>query len=173
MTSLLNTCMIAEYKALLDGAEACLLVDVGGMTVAQHVGLRSQLGDEQAHLRVVKNRLVRLALREQGLDGPADLVDGQMAVLPGDADQVVGACRIIKDAAKTTEGLGVRGALFEGMVLGSEETAALADIPDRPTLLAQVISAVTAPVGGLLSLFETQVRTPAALASAHAEAREA
>lgn len=149
--------VVAEVRDRLTRSDAALLTDYRGLDVAALAELRRSLRAVGGEYKIYKNTLVRLAVREIGLDID-DLLTGPTAIAfvgespdgePGDAAAVAKALR---DYARTRGELVLKGGVLAGRTLDAGELRALADLPPRQVLLAQVAGAFAAPLAGLAGL---------------------
>lgn len=149
--------VVAEVRDRLTRSDAALLTDYRGLDVAALAELRRSLRAVGGEYKIYKNTLVRLAVREIGLDID-DLLTGPTAIAfvsespdggPGDAAAVAKALR---DYARTRGELVLKGGVLAGRALDAGELRALADLPPRQVLLAQVAGAFAAPLTGLAGL---------------------
>lgn len=149
--------VVAEVRDRLTRSDAALLTDYRGLDVAALAELRRSLRAVGGEYKIYKNTLVRLAVREIGLDID-DLLTGPTAIAfvgespdgePGDAAAVAKALR---DYARTRGELVLKGGVLAGRALDAGELRALADLPPRQVLLAQVAGAFAAPLAGLAGL---------------------
>jgi large subunit ribosomal protein L10 len=121
----------------LTAADATLLTDYRGLTVHEADELRASLADADARFSVVKNSLTRLAMKEAGMEGLADLIDGPTAIAFVHGDPVA-AAKALVDAARRYPVLDVRGGFAEGRVLTAEEIRAYAALDSREVMLAKI-----------------------------------
>jgi large subunit ribosomal protein L10 len=121
----------------LTAADATLLTDYRGLTVHEADELRASLADADARFSVVKNSLTRLAMKEAGMEGLADLIDGPTAIAFVHGDPVA-AAKALVDAARRYPVLDVRGGFAEGRVLTAEEIRAYAALDSREVMLATI-----------------------------------
>jgi large subunit ribosomal protein L10 len=121
----------------LSAAEAALLTDYRGLTVQEADELRTALAGADARFSVVKNSLSRLAMKEAGMEGLADLIDGPTAIAFVHGDPVA-AAKALVDAARRFPVLDVRGGFAEGRVLSAEEIREYAALESREVMLARV-----------------------------------
>lgn len=149
--------VVAEVRDRLTRSDAALLTDYRGLDVAALAELRRSLRAVGGEYKIYKNTLVRLAVREIGLNID-DLLTGPTAIAfvgespdggPGDAAAVAKALR---DYARTRSELVLKGGVLAGRTLDAGELRALADLPPRQVLLAQVAGAFAAPLAGLAGL---------------------
>jgi large subunit ribosomal protein L10 len=121
----------------LSAADATLLTDFRGLTVHEADELRTALADADARFSVVKNSLTRLAMKEAGMEGLADLIDGPTAIAFVHGDPVA-AAKALVDASRRYPVLEVRGGFAEGRVLTAEEIREYAALDSREVMLAQI-----------------------------------
>ena len=88
--------IISEIKSRVDQTPYVLLTDYTGMQVPQFNELRNRLSGANAELRVVKNTLLRRALKDSNLPDLESYLHGQSAVVMGDAD-ISAAAKILKN----------------------------------------------------------------------------
>jgi len=137
--------VVTEVTEKLRASSAVLVTEYRGLTVAQLASLRRTLRPAGGEYKVYKNTLASFAAREAGLDGLADLLVGPTGItfVTGDAAAVAKALR---DAAKATPLLVLKGGVIGGKVISAKDVEALADLPSREVLLAQFAGALQAPL---------------------------
>lgn len=148
--------IVEEIKAALADSDAVLLTEYRGMSVPSIGKLRRQLGATTSY-KVYKNTLVRIAAEQSGIVGLEPLLTGPTAVafIKGDA---VEAAKSLREFAKTEPRLIVKGGLLGNKVLDAKQTAALADMPPRMQVLAELAGLFEAPLSSFASLLEAPVR---------------
>jgi large subunit ribosomal protein L10 len=148
---------VTEIAELLQGSDAALLTEYRGMSVANMSTLRRTLAANGAEYRVFKNTLVVKAAQQIGLIGLDDLLKGPTAVafVKGDA---VEAAKALKEFAKTNNKLIVKGGLLGSKVLDAKQTAALADMPPKKQVLAEIAGLFAAPLSQFASLLAAPPR---------------
>lgn len=149
--------VVAEVRDRLTRSDAALLTEYRGLDVPAMAELRRSLRTVGGEYKIYKNTLVRLAVREMGLEID-DLLTGPTAIAfvvespdgaPGDAAAVAKALR---DYSRTRGELVLKGGVLAGRTLDADGLRALADLPPRPVLLAQVAGAFAAPLSKLAGL---------------------
>lgn len=141
---------VSQLEAKLAKASAVILTDFRGLTVGEISTLRGKLREAGVEYRVVKNRLLAIAGKSVGIDGLTPLLEGPTAAAfsPGDP---VAAAKIIQEFIRQSRKLAVKGSIVAGHVYDEAHTKALADLPGRQQLLAQVVGCIAAPLAGLAS----------------------
>lgn len=149
--------VVAEVREKFEAAEAVLLTEYRGMSVGQLAQLRNALRPAGAEYKVYKNTLVRRAAAEAGIEGLDAQLTGPTAVAFVTGD-VAAAAKALRDFAKTTPLLVVKGGSLGGKVLSSNDVQALADLPSRDVLLAQLAGAFQAPMTKMAGLLQALPR---------------
>jgi large subunit ribosomal protein L10 len=155
---------VADIKKWTEDAQAVYLTEYRGLTVKQLADLRRNLRKTGAHYRVVKMTLARRAMDDMGLDLLDDQLTGPTALTFADAD-VVATAKALKDFAKETDRLVVKGGLLGRVLLAPEEISRLADIEPREVLLAKIAGAAQAPMAKAAGLFASFTRNAASMFS--------
>lgn len=143
-----NVETFSEIKQEIADAGAIWVVDYRGLTVKEAQQLRRNIREAGAHLIVYKNKLMRIALAE--LEQPAmdEILSGPSAFVFCGED-VAAAAKAVKEYAEGNENLVIKGGLMEGQVLNAEEVEAIASLPSREQLLAQIAGAISGVARGL------------------------
>ena len=147
---------VEELKSRLSGVRTVLLTEYRGLTVAQLSDLRKQLRSVSAEYRVIKNRLARLALSPELaevkglLKGPTGMVTTK--------DDPVAVTKTVHTFARTNQALVIKAGYIEGRVLEPDGLKALADLPSREALRAQLVGAISGPLTQLVTLLQAPQR---------------
>ena len=149
--------VVDEVREKLAGADAALLTEYRGLTVKQLAELRRQLRPAGAEYKIYKNTLVRFAAREVVDDQLDPLLTGPTAItfVRGDAAAVA---KLLRDYARGHQALVVKGGLLGDKVVSAKDVEALADLPPRDVLLAQLAGAFQAPMAKLAGLLQALPR---------------
>lgn len=128
----------------LSRSSAVVVAGYQGMTVEAMSELRAKLRALQSELHVLKNNLSRRALEQSGCDSLDDLLVGPVALAFGfgDPTSLAKAC---VEYAKSNEKFQIKGALLEKKRIESAKLQALAKLPGRQQLLAQMAGTLMAP----------------------------
>ncbi|MFZ0059197.1 MAG: 50S ribosomal protein L10 [Acidimicrobiales bacterium] len=143
--------VVDDVKSRLGAASATFVTEYRGLSVAQIQVLRRALAAAGGEYKVYKNTLVRRAARASGLESLDDLLKGPtgLAFVTGDVSVVAKA---LKDFTRTQPKLVIKGALIGNGLFDAAQTSALADLPSRDVLLAQIAGALAAPMQAFASL---------------------
>lgn len=164
--------VVSEIAAKLADAGAVFVTEYRGLSVGQLASLREKLRPADAELTVYKNTLARLAVREAGIDGLDELLVGPtaLAFVRGD---VAAAAKALRDASKATPLLVLKGGSLGGAALSADDVKALADLPSREELLANLAGAFQAPMVKTAGLLQALPRNLAYGLSALIDERSA
>jgi large subunit ribosomal protein L10 len=142
--------VIEQIAVEIKQSEAVFAVDYRGITVAQAAELRGKLREVDASLRVVKNTLTERAADQAGAGELRPLLVGPTALtfVRGDAAT---AAKAVSDFARVTSLLPFKGGLMDGEALAAEQVSAIARLPSRDILHAQLVNIVASPLTGLVT----------------------
>ncbi|MCM8640550.1 50S ribosomal protein L10 [Accumulibacter sp.] len=138
--------VVAEVAAKVAKAQTIVLAEYSGLPVAHLTRLRAQARAAGVYLRVVKNTLVRRAVEGTVFAGLAEQMTGPL--IYSMSEDPVAAAKVLNDFAKTNDKLILKAGSFAGEALDKAGVQALASIPSRNELLAQLLGVMQAPVTG-------------------------
>ena len=169
---------VEDLKTRFDGVKTVVLTEYRGLTVQELGELRKQLRAVSAQYKVVKNRLARIAIKSSALEGLGTHLKGPTAVILSKEDPVAVA-KALHAFARAHQALAIKAGYVEGQMLPPPELKALADLPSREALRAQIVGAIQGGLASLVGLISAphrelayilQERGAAAAADAGAEA---
>ncbi len=149
--------VVAEVRERLSSSGATILTEYRGLKVAELAQLRRSLRQAGGEYRVYKNTLVRFAARDLGLDDLEELLTGPTALTFVDGDPVEVA-KALREYARATPALVLKGGVLGTTALSADETRALADVPPRPVLLARLAGGLAAPLQQFAGLLQALPR---------------
>ena len=161
---------VQALKERLATAKTAVLTEYRGLTVRQLSDLRKQLKATAAEYKVVKNRLARLAVRDSPLDPLATHLVGPTGVVLS-AQDPVGVAKTLQAFVRANPALTIKVGLVEGKVLKAQELRALADLPSKEALRAQLVGALNGPMSQLVTLLTAPHRELARVLEARSEAK--
>jgi large subunit ribosomal protein L10 len=164
-----------EKAAVVDGvgqqaarSQTLALAEYRGLTVAHLDTLRRQARDKGVYLHVLKNTLARRAVTGTPFEVAADAMVGPL--IYGFSEDAVAAAKVIADFAKGNDKLVVKGGAYAGKALDANGVKALASIPSREVLIAQVAGLLKSPIQRLAGVLAAVVEQKGGGASAEAPA---
>lgn len=140
-----------EKAAVIDGVAAQVarsqtlaLAEYRGLTVEHLNKLRVDARAKGVYLHVVKNSLARRAV----VGTPFEVAQGDMVgpLIYGFSEDAVAAAKVIADFAKGNDKLVIKGGVYAGKALDVNGVKALASIPSREVLIAQVAGLLKSPI---------------------------
>ncbi|OAA28008.1 50S ribosomal protein L10 [Kosmotoga arenicorallina S304] len=147
---------VQELADKLAKSSLILFTDYKGLSVAQISELRGKLFERyeaKAKYQIVKNTLLRLALRKAGYNEEewADDIHETTAVLMVNEDDPVEAVKIIYDFTKASKNKlpALRGFYLEGKYFDQSKVDDIAQLPSKEQLIAMVVGGIAAPISGL------------------------
>ena len=140
---------IAELKGQLQGHQLAVLTKYIGINADQVSRLRKQLRDKQVEYKVFKNTLAKRALDELELSGAVKFMDGPTAW--AFSNDPVSPSKILKDFSKEVPHVEMLGGILDGVIITKSQLEALASLPPREVLLAQIIGTIQAPIRNAVS----------------------
>ena len=153
--------VVAEVRDRLSASDAALLTEYRGLNVGDLAALRRSLRSVGGEYTVYKNTMVRLAASELGLD-LGSLLTGPTAIAfvggDGSAGDAAAVAKALRDFSRANRALVVKGGLLGTKVLSADDVVALADLPPRDALLAQLAGALQAPLAQFAGLLEALPR---------------
>jgi large subunit ribosomal protein L10 len=163
--------IIDEIKLRVDKTPYVLLTDYTGMQVPQFNELRNRLSGAKAELRVVKNTLLRRALKDSNLPDLESYLHGQSAVVMGDED-VSAAAKVLKNFAAEFQKPKIKVGILDKAVLEPADIMALADLPSKEVLQAKLLGLLLAPASTLVRLINTPASQVAQVLKAYSDKGE-
>jgi large subunit ribosomal protein L10 len=148
---------VENLRKRLEGKNVVLLGDFTGMDVATATEMRQRLRDVSVEYAVVKNSLARRAAEEAGLGSLVEFMTGPngFVMTEGDAAE---AAKIMVEFEKTRKTPQIRTGLIDDALVSAADIRAIAELPPRDVLLAQIAAGFQAPVSGLARLLNELTR---------------
>jgi large subunit ribosomal protein L10 len=139
---------VASLTETLQSASAGILVDYKGITVAEDTALRAELRAAGVDYSVVKNILLRFATKNVGLELD-EVLNGTTSMAVSKEDPIA-PMRIVNNYAKKLgDRFNIKAGFMDGKVLPLDEIMALAELPAKDVLQAQVLGTMLAPITSL------------------------
>lgn len=139
--------VVQEIKQKLETAKSLVFVDYKGLTVAQDTELRSAFRKENVEYKVLKNRLVKIALNEMGYNEFDSFLEGTTAIAFGYGDELAPA-KIVANKMEEFKQIKCKCGMFEKKFIDENTVKALASIPSKEVLLAQFVGLIQSPIRG-------------------------
>ena len=142
--------IVAALTERIQNASSGLFVDYKGITVAQDTELRTELRKNDVEYSVVKNTLTRFAAQNAGLGELSDSLNGTTSLALSNGDPIA-PMRVINKFAKQFNGakFSIKAGFMDGKILPLNEILAIAELPSKEVLQAQVLGTMLAPITSL------------------------
>ncbi len=172
LTKLEKEQIVSELSQLLSDSKLTVVANYQGTTVKELQGLRQAAKDNNTKVKVVKNRLVIQALsgteKLKGVD--TSQLTSQLLYAFNSEDEVAPA-QVLAKFGKTSGKMQFVGAITpEGVFMAPEDVSALASLPSKEQLRAQLVGTIAAPLSGFVNVVSGNVRGVLNVLSARAEA---
>ena len=144
---------VQKLSEKLARSQAVFIAEYRGLSVAQMTDVRARGRAAGGEMRVAKNTLMAIALKEEGLPVPEELTLGPNVYTLA-YDDAVAVAKALQDFAKEkpNKALKIKGGILGQSILSPEKVTALAELPSREQLLAQVVGTIAAPLRGLVTV---------------------
>jgi len=136
--------IIDDVSAQVAKAQAIVVAEYRGLDVAGITELRRKARDAGVYLRVLKNTLVRRALKETPFEKLTDQLAGPL--IYGISEDPVAAAKVMNDFAKTNEVFVIKAGAMPNYLMDAAGVKALASMPSRDELLATLVGTMQAPI---------------------------
>jgi len=160
--------IVSELSETLKRAPFVLVTDYRGMKVADFSELRNRLAPAGAEMHVIKNNFLKRAMADSGFPDLGEQFGGQTAVVTGQAD-VAPVAKIFKSFASEFKLGALKVGFVDRAVLSTAELEAIAELPPREILQAQLLGLLLSPATGLVRLLNEPASALARLLKAKAE----
>jgi large subunit ribosomal protein L10 len=143
--------VVSELKEKLSSTKGAVLTNYRGLNVAMDTKLRRKLREAGVEYRVIKNTMTRIAAKDAGIEGLEPYLEGPTAIAMSAVDPVAPA-KILADFIKENklQALEIKAGLVEGKVIDANGVKALANLPAREVLIAQLLGTLQAPITGFV-----------------------
>lgn len=134
--------IVAELKETLNQSQLAVVINYKGLTVAEITDLRRRLLPKGAVCKVTKNTLMRIAVEGDPTWEPMTQLLSDSSAFLLIKDDVGGALKAYQDFQKASKKTELRGGVMEGRALTEADVKAIADLPSKEQLMAQIAGAI-------------------------------
>ena len=136
--------VVSDVAAQAAKSQTLALAEYRGLTVDHLNKLRIEARAKGVYLHVLKNTLARRAVAGTQFECIAESMVGPL--IYGFSEDAVAAAKVIADFAKTNDKLVIKGGAYGGKALNVDAVKALASVPSKEVLLAQLLGLMQSPV---------------------------
>ena len=137
--------VVEEIAEKIKDAQAVVLVDHRGLTVAQDTELRKKLREEGVTYKVYKNTMMNFAFKGTDFEQLGDLLNGPSAMAVSATDPAAPA-RVLYQFAKQAKALEIKGGVIEGKFYDAAAMTEIAEIPSKDVLLSKLLGSMQSPI---------------------------
>ncbi len=139
--------LVSELRDKIKGAKALYYTDFTGLNVKRMTDLRRRFRKAGVEYVVIKNTLALRAVNESGLAG--ERLRGPTGLVVG--TDPVAAAKVLTDFARENDQKpDIKGGLLDGRQINVDQVKALANLPSREQLLAELAGGLQAPLAGFV-----------------------
>jgi large subunit ribosomal protein L10 len=160
--------IVSDLSERLTRSPFVLVTDYQRMNVNHFADLRTRLAASGAEMHVVKNSFLKRAMTDSGLPDVATNLTGQTAIVTGDRD-VAPVAKVLKTFAAEFKISALKIGVVDKSVLSTKDLEALAELPSREILLAQLLGLLLSPATKLVRLLNEPGASLARLLNARKE----
>lgn len=144
--------IVKDIGMMLKESDFVFLITYKGLNVADFSELRGSLAEQNADCQVLKNRLIRKAAEEAGLEEFTKIeLSGDTALITGQGDPGAIA-KVIDDFGKKCEQVVPKSGFLDGSIISESDVKAIASLPSREVLLSQLLGVLQAPSRNLVNV---------------------
>jgi len=136
--------VVTDVAAQVARSQTLALAEYRGLTVEHLNSLRKQARDKGVYLHVLKNSLARRAVAGTPFEVASEAMVGPL--IYSFSEDAVAAAKVIADFAKGNDKLIVKAGAYAGKSLNADGVKALAAIPSKEVLLAQLAGLLKSPI---------------------------
>lgn len=164
--------MVKELSEKMGAAKAAFLTDYRGIDVEAANALRGELHKANVEYRVVKNTFLKLAIKGTDNECLIEFLTGPTSVTIAKEDPVAPA-KALSEFAKANKNFEIKCGVLDGKLLSVADIQALAELPSREVLLANVLRTISAPATNFVGVLAAMPRSLVQVLGAIKEQKEA
>lgn len=150
--------IVANLADKMRNSSAGVFVDYIGTSVAADTEMRRAMRAAGVEYAVIKNTLAGFAAKQVGFEELAPIFNGPTALAVSQDDPVAAAKIICQYADKKDSTIKIKAGFVDGKVISPEEVKALAELPSKEALVAQVLGTMIAPLTGFVTVLNANIR---------------
>lgn len=141
---------VEGVKELLDASVGGVVFNYKGITVEEDTKLRKELREAGVHYEVIKNTMLKIAIKGTAIESLSDVLNGSTAVAIAGSEDPLAAARILNKFCEASKGkYEIKGGYLDGEVLDVAGVQKIANLPNRDGLLSMLLSALQGNLSGL------------------------
>jgi large subunit ribosomal protein L10 len=139
--------VVSDVAAQIARSQSSVIAEYRGMKVEHLNALRTQSRERGVYLHVLKNTLVKRAIAGTPFEVMQESMVGPL--IYAFSNDAVSAAKVLADFSKTNDKLVLKAGAYAGKALTADAVRALAAIPSKEILLAQLLGLMQSPISRL------------------------
>lgn len=164
--------LVAEIKDRFNGADAVIMIDYRGLSVKEMELLRAKMRESGSEIKIYKNSLTEIAIRELALPSMDEFLAGPTAFVFVNEDAAAPA-KALNAFAREHNALELKGGFVSNQLVSAEGVKAIATLPSREELIAKLLGTMNNPIVGFARVCNGPVEAFARTVQAVAEQQAA
>lgn len=149
--------LVKQLQEWVQESKGMVFFSFEGLTSKDMQAMRAEMKKNGLVVKVVKNTLLELALKDIGLDVDESLFRGTTALLFSNEDELV-PFKLFVEQAKKYGAMQAKGGILEGRWIPAKEVDTIAKLPGRQELYAQLVGVASSPIRGLVTVLSGPYR---------------
>jgi large subunit ribosomal protein L10 len=149
--------IIEDLKEKIEKQKIFFFIDLKGLKVKDLSNLKKKLKKVDSQLKVSKKTLLKLALKEKGVELDIKKLEGEIASVFGFKDAILPA-KTAYQFSLENKNLKILGGYFDGKFRGAEEMITLAQLPTKDELLGRLVGSISAPVSNFVYVLNANIK---------------
>ena len=145
---------VAALKESMGSCAGLVFFDYRGVTVSQLTDLRRELAKTSSSMKICKNSLVDIALKDLGREVKDEMFINPTAVVFAKED-MPSAAKVISEAAKKNDKIKIKGGYMGEDLLDPANVQVVANIPPREVLLSHLVTALESPISSFANSLQS------------------
>jgi large subunit ribosomal protein L10 len=160
--------ILATYAEWLRRSQAVILVEYTGARMKDMDVIRSKVRESGGEFHVVKNTLLRRALKDVGMSLPDEALL-QSSAMSFAFDDPAATAKALADATKGMSFVKVKAGFMAGQPLDATQIKSLSELPPLPVMRGRLLGMLQAPAGQLVRTIAEPARAMAAVVKAYSD----
>ena len=146
--------MVKVLEEIFDNSGSVVMAEYSGLTVAEMTELRAKLREKNASIRVVKNRLAKIAMKGRAFEAAGAMLTGPVAIAY--ADEIGAAPKVAIEYAKESDAFNVIGGFMGEEIFDAAGIDTLSKLPSREELISLAAQSLLGPTKTIASALTSQ-----------------
>lgn len=153
-----NVQAVAELEEDFKSSPLIIAANYRGLNVGQMQGMRRAVRESSSQFKIAKNTLARIAADNSGRPGLKEFMEGPIGFLTTEGDPATAAKVLVKYIDDNDIEMTIVGGALDGEALTADRVKALAKLPSKEMLLAQLLGSMNSPITSLVRVMNGPVR---------------